>query len=95
MGQIEAEVGKFLGMMNEIYGVLGLEYEMALSTRPEGACAVHAGAPARSDASYAPEERKPDGSAVAGPPGRGGNGEMYLSGSKLLPELLPVLDSGG
>jgi len=34
--QIEAEVGKFLGMMNEIYGVLGLEYEMALSTRPEG-----------------------------------------------------------
>mmetsp|Transcript_23413 Transcript_23413/g.39131 ORF Transcript_23413/g.39131 Transcript_23413/m.39131 type:complete len:714 (+) Transcript_23413:94-2235(+) len=34
--QIEAEVGSFLQLMGEIYGVLGLEYEMALSTRPEG-----------------------------------------------------------
>jgi len=34
--QVEVEVGKFLELMSEIYGVLGLEYEMALSTRPEG-----------------------------------------------------------
>ncbi|KAK3246693.1 hypothetical protein CYMTET_43779 [Cymbomonas tetramitiformis] len=33
--QIEAEVGGFLKMLNEVYGCLGLEYEMNLSTRPE------------------------------------------------------------
>jgi threonyl-tRNA synthetase len=30
------EVGNFLKMMSDAYAILGLEYEMALSTRPEG-----------------------------------------------------------
>jgi threonyl-tRNA synthetase len=34
--QIEVEVANFLKMMSETYAILGLEYEMALSTRPEG-----------------------------------------------------------
>ena len=33
--QVGAEVGMCLAMMGEVYGVFGLEYEMALSTRPE------------------------------------------------------------
>lgn len=35
--QIESEVGMFLKLMNDTYEILGLKYEMALSTRPEGA----------------------------------------------------------
>ena len=31
-----AEVQNFLKMLDEVYGVFGLEYTMALSTRPEG-----------------------------------------------------------
>jgi len=34
--QIESEVGMFLKLMNDTYEILGLKYEMALSTRPEG-----------------------------------------------------------
>jgi len=34
--QIEREMGIFLDMLEEVYGVLGLTYELALSTRPEG-----------------------------------------------------------
>lgn len=30
------EVSNCLRMMDEVYGVFGLEYKMALSTRPEG-----------------------------------------------------------
>ena len=31
-----AEVSAFLRMMDEVYAVFGLQYKMALSTRPEG-----------------------------------------------------------
>ena len=34
--QVEYEVTQFLQMLDEVYGVFGLEYTMALSTRPEG-----------------------------------------------------------
>ena len=34
--QIEAEVAGFLKMLDEVYDVFGLTYEMKLSTRPEG-----------------------------------------------------------
>jgi len=34
--QIQGEVSGFLSLMAEVYGVLGLEYELRLSTRPEG-----------------------------------------------------------
>lgn len=30
------EVKSFLQMMDEVYGIFGLDYTMALSTRPEG-----------------------------------------------------------
>lgn len=36
MVQVMEEVSAFLRMMDEVYGVFGLEYKMALSTRPEG-----------------------------------------------------------
>lgn len=31
-----SEVTSFLKMLNEVYGIFGLDYTMALSTRPEG-----------------------------------------------------------
>mmetsp|Transcript_3792 Transcript_3792/g.4274 ORF Transcript_3792/g.4274 Transcript_3792/m.4274 type:complete len:725 (-) Transcript_3792:256-2430(-) len=34
--QVESEVLGFLKFMDEVYGIFGLEYQMALSTRPEG-----------------------------------------------------------
>ena len=34
--QMEAELSSFLKFLDEVYEVFGLEYEMALSTRPEG-----------------------------------------------------------
>jgi threonyl-tRNA synthetase len=34
--QVEEEVSTFLRMLDEVYRVFGLEYTMALSTRPEG-----------------------------------------------------------
>ena len=34
--QIEQEVSAYLRMFAEVYGTLGLDYELALSTRPEG-----------------------------------------------------------
>lgn len=34
--QIQAEVSGFLTLMDEVYSTLGLEYELRLSTRPEG-----------------------------------------------------------
>jgi threonyl-tRNA synthetase len=34
--QVSAEISAFLKMMGEVYGVFGLDYKMALSTRPEG-----------------------------------------------------------
>merc|ERR1719238_915120 len=34
--QIAQEVAGFLKMLDEVYAVFGLTYEMALSTRPEG-----------------------------------------------------------
>ncbi len=34
--QVRGEVIAFLRMMGEVYNVFGLEYKMALSTRPEG-----------------------------------------------------------
>ena len=36
MLQVEAEVTSFLKMLDEVYAIFGLEYSMALSTRPEG-----------------------------------------------------------
>lgn len=33
--QVMQEVSGFLKMMGEVYGIFGLDYEMALSTRPE------------------------------------------------------------
>jgi threonyl-tRNA synthetase len=36
MVQVENEVSTFLKMMDEVYAVFGLEYSLALSTRPEG-----------------------------------------------------------
>ena len=33
--QISAEVGNFLSMLKEVYATFGLDYELALSTRPE------------------------------------------------------------
>lgn len=35
--QMEEELTGFLGMLEEVYGVLGLDYDMVLSTRPEDA----------------------------------------------------------
>merc|ERR550537_1803416 len=32
---MEHELGSFLKLLDQVYGVFGLEYEMALSTRPE------------------------------------------------------------
>lgn len=32
--QVEDEVGNFLTMLDEVYGTFGLNYTMALSTRP-------------------------------------------------------------
>ena len=34
--QMEIELINFLKFVDEVYGVFGLTYEMALSTRPEG-----------------------------------------------------------
>jgi threonyl-tRNA synthetase len=34
--QVMSEVKSFLQMMDEVYGIFGLDYTMALSTRPEG-----------------------------------------------------------
>lgn len=34
--QVKAEVSSFLKMLGEVYKVFGLEYSLALSTRPEG-----------------------------------------------------------
>lgn len=34
--QVMEEVVGFLGFLDEVYSVFGLEYTMALSTRPEG-----------------------------------------------------------
>ena len=34
--QVEAEVTQFLRMLGEVYDVFGLQYSLALSTRPEG-----------------------------------------------------------
>lgn len=34
--QVRAEVSSFLKMLGEVYAVFGLEYSLALSTRPEG-----------------------------------------------------------
>ena len=33
---MEAELSSFLKFLDDVYEVFGLEYEMALSTRPEG-----------------------------------------------------------
>lgn len=41
MKQVMREVTSFLKMLDEVYGIFGLDYTMALSTRPEsylGAC---------------------------------------------------------
>jgi threonyl-tRNA synthetase len=34
--QVRAEIGAYLKMMGEVYDIFGLDYKMALSTRPEG-----------------------------------------------------------
>ena len=34
--QVGAEIAAFLKMLGEVYAVFGLDYKMALSTRPEG-----------------------------------------------------------
>ena len=34
--QVKAEIMAYLKMMGEVYDVFGLDYKMALSTRPEG-----------------------------------------------------------
>ena len=33
--QVQAEVQGFLKMLDEVYGTFGLDYSIALSTRPE------------------------------------------------------------
>lgn len=34
--QVKAEISSYLKMMGEVYDAFGLDYKMALSTRPEG-----------------------------------------------------------
>ncbi len=34
--QVQQEITDYLKMLGEVYGVFGLDYKMALSTRPEG-----------------------------------------------------------
>lgn len=36
LSQVQDEVKSFLKLLNEIYGIFGLDYTIALSTRPEG-----------------------------------------------------------
>lgn len=36
MLQVKSEIIGFLKMLGEVYGVFGLDYTLALSTRPEG-----------------------------------------------------------
>jgi threonyl-tRNA synthetase len=39
--QVMSEVTSFLKMMDEVYTIFGLDYTMALSTRPEGYLGEH------------------------------------------------------